>query len=197
MRSVLFLASLLLVLCATSVRAQMPVSPLTITETKIVRFAPTLPIGGYAQEGSCGSESLMVTRPGAWRCSVANAIHDPCFPLPKNHGQLVCDADPAPKAEGFVLKLMKPLPESPHLDRKPEPWIFRLADNSICNATLSANGHPRRWKCTIYIRDQVRPDGVVTLLTPGKIWMADKFPGSAIGTQDAKPEKIPVKMIWQ
>jgi hypothetical protein len=196
MRSVLFLASLLLMLCATSVRAQMPVSPLTITDTKIVRFAPTLP-GGDAQEGWCGSESLMVTRHGAWRCSVANAIHDPCFQVPKNHEQLVCDADPAPKAEGFVLKLMKPLPDSPHRDRKPEPWVFRLADNSICNAALSANGQPRRWKCTVYIRDQVRPDGVVTLLTPGKIWMADKFPVSGIGTQGAKPEKIPVKMIWE
>ena len=139
----------------------------------------------------------MVTRPGAWRCSVANAVHDPCFPVAKNHEQLVCDADPAPKAEGFVLKLMKPLPESPHLDRKREPWVFRLADNSICNATLHANGHLRRWKCTIYIRDQIRPDGVVTLLTPGKIWMADKFPESAIGTEGAKLEKIPVKMIWE
>jgi hypothetical protein len=191
-----YLVGLMLMLCATTVRAQMPVSPLTITETKVVRFAPTLPTGGYAQEGWCGSESLMVTRPGAWRCSVANAIHDPCFPLPKNHGQLVCDADPAPKAEGFVLELMKPLPESPHLDRKPEPWVFRLADNSICNATLHAN-HRRRWKCTIYIRDQIRPDGVVTALTPGKIWMADKVPESAIGTQGAKPEKVPVKMIWE
>jgi hypothetical protein len=197
MRSVLFLASLQLMLCATSVRAQMPVSPLTITETKIVQFAPALPIGGYAQEGSCGSESLMVTRHGAWRCSVANAIHDPCFQVPKIHGHPVCDADPAPKAEGFVLELMKPLPESPHLDRKPEPWIFRLADNSICNATLPGNGHPKRWKCTVYIRDQVRPDGVVTLLTPGKIWIADKFRESAIGTQGVKPEKIPVKMIWE
>jgi hypothetical protein len=197
MRDARYLVSLLLMLCATSVRAQMPVSPLTITDTKIVRFAPTLPSGGGTKEGSCASESLIVTRHGAWRCSVGNAVQDPCFPVPKNHEQLVCDADPTLKTQGFVLKLMKPLPKSPHPDREAEPWIFRLADNSICRAALSSNGRPRQWKCAVYIRDQVRPDGVVTALTPGKIWMADKFLESAIRTQGAKPEKIPVKMIWE
>jgi hypothetical protein len=64
--------------------------------------------------------------------------------------------------------------------------------------TLSpVNGEPARWSCAIHIRDQVRPRGLVTSLTPGKIWMADKFPESAIGTKSAQPEKIPVKMIWE
>jgi hypothetical protein len=38
---------------------------------------------------------------------------------------------------------------------------------------------------------------LVTALTPGKIWMAYKFPESAIGTQGAVAEKIPVRMIWE
>ena len=59
------------------------------------------------------------------------------------------------------------------------------------------NGEPARWSCAIHNRDQVRPRGVVTALKPGRIWMADKFPESAIGTQGATPEKIPVKMIWE
>ena len=194
-----FLAGIFLMLCATSVRAQVPVSPLIVSETSVIRFTPAVP-SGDVREGMCWTESIAVTRSGAWRCMVNNGISDPCFTIPGNHEQLVCGADPALKTDGFVLKLTKPLPKSSH-PRKAEPWIFRLADNSICEAmtgTLSAvNGEPARWSCAVHIRDQVRPAGVVTKLTPGKIWLADKFPESAIGTQDATPEKVPVKAIWE
>lgn len=201
MRREAFLVSCALMLCATSVRAQMPATPLTIAQTRVIRFAPPLPSEGDTREGSCWTESIAVTRPGAWRCSVGNSISDPCFTVMANRAQLVCGADPALRADGFVLKLTKPLPKLAHRSRKAEPWIFQLSDGSICEAmtgTLSpVNGEPARWSCAIHNRDQVRPSGVVTSLTPGKIWMADKFPESAIGTQGAQPEKIPVKMIWE
>jgi hypothetical protein len=181
-------------------RAQMPVSPLIVARTSVIRFEPQVPSGDM-REGLCWTESIAVTRPGAWRCMVGNAISDPCFTVPANPGQLVCDADPALKTSGFVLKLTKPLPRSSRREHKAEPWVFRLADNSICEAmtgTLPAvNGEPARWSCAIHIRDQVRPDGVVTALTPGKIWMADKFPQSAVGTMGAEAEKVPVKAIWE
>jgi len=132
---------------------------------------------------------------------VGNAISDPCFTVPANHDELVCDADPALKTDGFILKLTKPLPRSSRPDRKAEPWVFRLADNSICEAmtgTLSpVNGEPAQLACAIHIRDQVRPSGLVTALTPGKIWIADKFPQSAIGKQGVEPEKVPVKVVWE
>jgi hypothetical protein len=200
MRHEAFLVSLALMFCTTSVRAQMPATPLTIVQTTVIWFAPPLPSGGDTKEGSCWTESIAVTRPGAWRCSVGNAISDPCFTVAGNRDHLVCGADPALKADGFVLKLSKPLPKLARRG-KGEPWIFQLSDGSICEAmtgTLSpVNGEPARWSCAIHIRDQVRPRGLVTSLTPGKIWMADKFPESAIGTQGAQPEKIPVKMIWE
>ncbi len=189
-----------LTLFALPVRAQMPVSPLIVSETSVIQFAPPVP-SGDVRAGSCWTESIAVTRPGAWRCSVGNGISDPCFTMLANHDRLVCDADPALKTPGFVLKLTKPLPRSSGREGKAEPWVFRLADNSICEAmtgTLSAvNGEPARWSCAIHIRDQVRPAGVVTKLTPGKIWMADKFPESAVGTQGATAEKIPVKVVWE
>jgi hypothetical protein len=132
---------------------------------------------------------------------VGNAISDPCFKVAASREQLVCDADPALKRAGFVLKLTKPLPKSSNRQHGAEPWIFRLADSSICEAmtgTLSiVNGEPARWSCAIHVRDQVRPTGVVTELTRGKIWMADKFPESAIGTQRAVAEKVPVKTVWE
>ncbi len=167
-------------LCATSVQAQMPASPLTITGTKIIEFAPPLPSGGNAKEGSCWAESIAAPRPDAWRCSVGNSISDPCFTVARNPEQLVCGADPALRSDGFILKLTKPLPKKPHGTRKVAPWIFQLSDGSICEAMSgtvpTVNGEPARWSCAIHVRDQVRPRGVVTTLTPGKIWMADKFP---------------------
>jgi len=181
-------------------RAQMPVSPLIVATTSVIRFEPQLP-SGDVREGSCSTESMAVTRRGAWRCKVSNAISDPCFVVAENSGQLVCDADPALKTGGFVLKLTQPLPKPSSREHKVEPWVFRLADNSICEAMTgrlpAVNGEPARWSCAIHIRDQVRPDGVVTTLTPGKIWMADKFPQSAVGTKGAEAEKVPVKAIWE
>jgi hypothetical protein len=197
---VLFAAALMF--CAAPVWAQLPVSPLIVTQTTVIKFTPRIP-SGDVREGSCWTESIAVTRPGAWRCMVGNAISDPCFTMASkgNRDQLVCDANPALKRAGFVLKLTKPLPKSSNRQHRAEPWIFRLADNSICEAmtgTLSVvNGEPARWSCAIHIRDQVRPSGVVTRLIPGKIWMADKFPESAIGTQRAVAEKVPVKTIWE
>jgi hypothetical protein len=195
-----FLASFVLMFFAASARAQMPVSSLTVSQTSVIQFMPAVP-SGDVREGSCWTESIAVGRSGAWRCKVGNSISDPCFAIPANPGELVCDANPALKTTGFVLKLTMPLPKSSRTDRNSGPWVFRLADNSICEAmtgTLSpVNGEPARWSCAIHIRDQVRPDGLVTKLTPGKIWMADKFPESARGQNRIEPTKVPVKMIWE
>ena len=198
---VIGLIVLALIFYAATARAQMPDSPLSIGGTKIIRFAPKVP-SGDTQEGSCWTESIAAPRAGAWRCSVGNAISDPCFTVAGNRQQLVCGADPALKTDGFPLKLTQPLPKSsPARDRKAEPWIFQLSDGSICEAmtgTLSpVNGEPARWTCALHNRDQIRPRGLVTALTPGKIWMADKFPESAIGKQGVVPEKVPVRVIWE
>ncbi len=200
MRRHAYLVSFSLLLCAAAVQAQMPVTPLIVSETSVIKFEPAVPAGDV-REGSCWTESIAVSRSGAWRCTVGNGISDPCFTIPANRKQLICGANPALKTNGFVLKLTKSLPKLSLPDRKPVPWLFRLADNSICEAmtgTLSpVNGEPARWSCAIHNRDQIRPRGVVTALAPGRIWIADRFPDSAIGTLGAKPEKIPVKTIWK
>ena len=186
--------------------AQAPVSSLSMTETSIVHFVPPVPAGD-TREGSCWTNSVAVPyRHDAWRCTAENGIHDPCFIVPPNHDRLVCDADPALKTDGFLLKLTKPLPGITHRIQRAEPWILKLADGSICEAmtgTLPAvNGQPARWSCAIHIRDQVRPVGVVTTLTSGKIWIADRYPESAAGnsgepSSKADAEKVPIKTIWE
>jgi hypothetical protein len=200
-------AALIFSMLISPALAQAPVSSLSMSKTEIVFFVPGLPTGD-TREGSCGSKSIVAfSRRDAYRCSVGDEIHDPCFRVPPIGDRLVCDANPALKTDGFLLKLIKPsLPRPSHVPRKREPWILKLADGSICETmtgTLPAvNGQPARWSCAIHIRDQVRPAGVVTTLKPGKIWMADRYPESAIATPGQAPskveaEKVPVKMIWE
>jgi hypothetical protein len=67
---------------------------------------------------------------------------------------------------------------------------------------VAVNGEPARWSCVIYVRDQTRRMGVVSKLTPGKVWMAERFAESVIprpGTDTRRVigETIPVKEIWE
>ncbi len=205
-RAIAIPAALIFSVSISPAFAQAPVSQLSMSATNIVHFVPSAPTNDM-RGGFCWTSSTAApARHDAYRCTVDNGIHDPCFILPPNHDRLVCDADPALKKDGFLLKLTKPLPKTSHLARRKEPWILKLADGSICEAmtgTLPAvNGQPARWSCAIHIRDQVRPAGMVTTLEEGKIWMADRYPESAIQTpgqesEKVEPEKVPVKTIWE
>src|SRR5260370_39158208 len=109
----------------SSALAQPPVSSLSMTETSIVHFVPPVPAND-TREGSCWTNSIAVpARHDAYRCMVENGIHDPCFIVPPNHDRLLCDADPALKTDGFLLKLIKPLPRTSHPARRTQPGIFK------------------------------------------------------------------------
>ncbi len=197
-----------LLFAGTTIRAiaQIPVSPLTVSETQVVMFAPPIPAGD-ATDGNCWTTSIAVPRPGAYRCMVGNAISDPCFIVRPNRDLLVCDADPALKKDGFTLKLTKPLPKKvPPVSELQQPWILRLADSSICEAmtgTLPAvNGQPARWSCAVHIRDTVKRTGVVTKITRGKIWMAERYSEDAVGNpasgfRKVTAEQVPIKTVWE
>jgi hypothetical protein len=180
--------------------------PTAVTETAVTIFVPPLPTGAE-REGSCWTTSIAVTRPGAYRCTVGNSIEDPCFAVPPNPDKLVCGANPILKKDGFVLKLTKPLPTNAlPPSASPEPWLFKLADGSSCVAMtgtlVAVNGEPARWSCAMYVRDQIRRMGVVSKLTPGKVWMAERFSEKSIPRPGSDMRKvigdsIPVKEIWE
>src|SRR5260370_20647467 len=125
MKRVAYLVSFVLMFCAATVYAQVPVSSLIVSQTSVIRFTPPVP-SGEVREGSCWTESIAVGRSGAWRCMVGNSISDPCFGIPANPCELVFGANPALKTGGFVVKLTRPLPKLSHLNREDEPWGFRL-----------------------------------------------------------------------
>lgn len=180
-------------------------TPTTVTETNVIMFAPPLP-AGKVREGSCWTTSIAVTRPGAYRCMVGNGIEDPCFAVPPNPDKVVCGADPILKRGGFALKLTKLLPtDTLPPSVTPEPWIIKLADGSSCIAMtgtlVAVNGEPARWSCSIFVRDQNRRMGVLTKVTPGKVWTAERYsendirPGNM--TRKVIGETIPVRTIWE
>src|SRR5260370_28833106 len=114
--------------------AQAPVSQLWMSALNIVHFVPSAPTND-TRGGFCWTSSIAApARHDAYRCTVDNGIHDPCFILPPNHDRLVCDADPALKKNGFLLKLTKSLSKTSHLARSKEPWLLKLADGSNCEA---------------------------------------------------------------
>jgi hypothetical protein len=205
-RPTIFALALLLGAAPAAVAAALPPA---VEATAVIFYMPPLP-SGTAQVGSCWTGSIAAPRPGAWRCMVGNAIHDPCFEAPPNRGELVCGAQPALGKGGFVLKLAKPLPaQVPPPPATPEPWVMQLADGSVCEALTGTlppvGGAPARWSCFIPAASASgRPTivGYVTKVTPGKAWTVLRYtPGSigppARGSRRVEAETIVVRKVWE
>jgi hypothetical protein len=79
-----------------------------VLQTNLVDYLPGVP--SATQSGSCWTSSLVTDISSAYRCTVGNAISDPC--LVADDGEtLVCGVDPLGQTESFQLKLTEPLPE--------------------------------------------------------------------------------------
>jgi hypothetical protein len=76
-------------------------------KTEVTVFRPPVP-SGPSRSGECWTESIAVSRSGAWRCMVGNEIYDPCFSSAGLIDAVICDANPAKGSAGFILKLTKP-----------------------------------------------------------------------------------------
>ncbi len=109
-----------------------------LQETQINTYVPIMPASSTpVVVGSCFTNSIAAPyRSDAWRCSVGNAISDPCFEIP-NSKNLFCGADPAAPAatSSFVLKLTKSLPAS-EVPSSTVPsnwaWLVVLSDGTLC-----------------------------------------------------------------
>lgn len=108
--------------------------------TNVIGYVPTQ-AGGRMQEGSCWTSSLAVNSSYAWRCTVGNSISDPCFEIPSEPGQLVCEPDPLIDDPGFALQLTEPLPlPEEGFGAVGGPWLLELADGSRCGIATGATG---------------------------------------------------------
>lgn len=119
--------------------------------TQVIAYIPPMPASSTpVEKGSCFASSVAAPyRADAWRCTVGNAISDPCFEVPSATGvesaepNLLCGANPASTnvSSTFVLQLTKPLPPatvsgtvSAAAGAAPSDWawLIELADGTIC-----------------------------------------------------------------
>jgi hypothetical protein len=93
--------------------------------TVVSIFNPPVP-NAPVREGYCWTSSIAARRAGAWRCTIGNAIEDPCFSTPDISNSVICGANPATSDAGFLMRLTKPLPAA-NVAASPAPWIVELA----------------------------------------------------------------------
>jgi hypothetical protein len=131
----------------TSSTGQNTGEPPAPTPTQVFVYSPSASIASSmpVESGSCFASSIAAPyRSDAWRCTVGNAISDPCFVIPQGAtlstppANLLCGANPTVinATSSFVLQLTKPLPSStPAAGPTPSnwAWLVQLADGTVCS----------------------------------------------------------------
>lgn len=116
--------------------------------TQVIDYMPSVPASSTpVEKGTCFASSVAAPyRTDAWRCTVGNAISDPCFEIPSSNDlamntpepNLLCGANPASTdiSSQFVLDLTKSLPPA----QAPSgtvpsnwAWLVELTDGTICS----------------------------------------------------------------
>ena len=138
-----------------------PASNSTSTDTpatQVVVYVPPQPATSTRTlDGSCWTSSIAAPyRNDAWRCTVGNAISDPCFEIPTQK-TLMCGVNPnrPDSTSTFVLSLTKPLP-APQMLQGDIPsnwaWLVKLSDGTLCTPftgtrPFTADGQSANYGC--------------------------------------------------
>jgi len=163
-----------------------------VTTTEVIRLVPVAP--DASQDGECFAGSIASTRADAYRCSVGNAIYDPCL-IADDGKTLVCDVDPIGKATPFKLNLSKALPEANKADLPQHPWLLKLSDGAVCNFATGGSSLIAEQRVNYYCSDK---SVIVGDLTPGTIWQALRaVPSNAGGTEFGEPFEVVVAAVWE
>jgi hypothetical protein len=128
--SITFAVAMIAIIATTSPSFAWPsevVAAPSLGRTEVIIFTPTVP-NAPQRQGYCWTESIAVTRVGAWRCMIGNIIADPCFSSAEFSDAVVCGANPATSDAGFLLRLTQPLPPTSGVALPPpSPWMVELA----------------------------------------------------------------------
>lgn len=182
-----------------------------LDRTAVQTFHPGLPAHGKVVEGSCWTGSLAVPRPDAWRCTVGNEIHDPCFTTTAGSGRLVCGADPASGKAGFILKLTQPLPDAGNTSSKGRPWIVQLVGGAVCRPYTGTMPVTDRGAVSFgcvhpgdpgAAADSCQTGLLADSLQEGTVWTANEVtfcrdPQSETGATAKKTARVSVAAVWR
>jgi len=99
--------------------------------------------------GSCTQPSVAAPRAGAFRCTLAGGVLDPCFALPGS--QAACPAGDPGAQSGVAVSLPGPLPAGSGLAPSPaRAWAFTLEGGGFCTlqpGSALPPDHP--YSCTL------------------------------------------------
>lgn len=175
--------------------------------TQIIAYEPPLITSSTpVEKGSCWTNSIAAPyRADAWRCTVGNAIQDPCFQIPNASGTVFCGADPTnPTATTtFVLELTKPLPQPQVLPGPPPPdwsWLVQLADGTPCSPFTGTLPSPQvSYGCApgplgndIYIFNNFNESSSAWMAQVGTLAASTSGPPTI-----AQSQEVPIEAIWQ
>jgi dipeptidase D len=178
--------------------AALPAAPEAVTATQVITYLPGPPTG-EPQEGNCWTSSLTVWREGAWRCTVDNALYDPCFSTGEG---VICGADPNAATTSFLLLLTEPLPapEVPQ-DTTGHAWQVELADGTVCAYATGATGGVGDERINYFCPSPDPSQDVVILgdLQPDAVWMAHRavLTGSMPDLTVLESAEVPVRTVWR
>lgn len=122
---------------ATATEDIVPADGSETTETEVVDYvAQPAEDGEAAEAAECFAESAASGRTDAWRCSIGNAISDPCFALDDTH--LRCAPSPLADDPGVLVEVAEPLAEREAGEI--QPWLIEVADGTVCGFVTGATG---------------------------------------------------------
>jgi hypothetical protein len=185
-----------------------PTTPSQPTPTQVFAYTPSVSIATSTpvERGSCFASSIAAPyRSDAWRCTVGNAISDPCFviPLPMPLGatgtsqtELECGANPTVinATSTFVLQLTKPLPSSTSATG-PTPsnwaWMVQLADGTVCTPFTGTRPFDASGDVAVYACNGGPNESMVfgDLNNSSSVWTAE------IGTLSTSTKTYPPALI--
>jgi hypothetical protein len=97
--------------------------------TRTIIFNPQTMRVTQTLRGSCWTTSIASRRSNAYRCTVGNGIHDPCFALDAK--TVACPTNPAAN-RGIRIALTKSVPPSSGPTGR-NPWMLQMANGATCN----------------------------------------------------------------
>jgi hypothetical protein len=177
--------------------------------TQVIAFVASIPASSTPTEsGSCFASSIAAPyRSDAWRCTVGNAISDPCFRIAGSN-DLLCGVNPAegPYATStFVLHLTKalPAPSTPGATPANWAWAVQLADGTYCTPFTGTRPFTASGTVGYYACSSPNPDESMIfgdLNASSSAWTAEvgalTVPTSSLPTV-AYSEIVPVLTVWQ
>ena len=131
--------------------------------TTIITYYPSDSTATATVSGSCFGGSIASERDDAYRCSVGNALFDPCFL--DGSQSVFCPTD-LPPTSGILVTLTAPLPATgSEAPGQAPPWAFELTTGATCQVVTGAGigGFPFECSSGLYCEMPSAPtDGVVS-----------------------------------